>query len=134
MNINSDGKRDFIQFKFNEDNNIAYVIAMADDIEKLEGTKVSGLGVYIPELMTEIDMKTGPYVAKKVLSSSMVKNSNFSFKFSNNILVANYLLVNSPKYIVPDEAEKIGLTTRLNVKFENGNINKAYYTGIAKIN
>lgn len=121
-------------YKF-DTNMLGYVLLENKELRIIEKDKnISGVGTYIPKIMTEINMKNNPYIEKKSLSSAMIKNKNTQVKFPKQVEVCNYIIVQQPKFITTEEQKCIKKNTCISIQTENGDIHKIYYTGLAKNN
>lgn len=60
----------------------------------IENKSEGEIGVYIPKIMTHIDMKDEPYIKEELITKqNVIKNSNYNIKFPNKIKVCNFVRV-----------------------------------------
>ena len=130
LNTLSNGTGDYISFKFDAEN-IGYVLALSEQLRNFENAKnTNQIAVYIPKIMTEINMKNGMYTTKTKIKPNLIKNQNIKVQFSNSVTLCNYLKINKPS----SSSVSISKATKINVCFENGNIQKAYYDKLVQNN
>lgn len=91
-------------------------------IKKFEDSPV--LGLYIPTLMSEIEMQDRPYEKNVILNDAMIKNKDKGFSF-NNIKLANYYKVGP--YDPAIYYTEIELGEQVRIKFLDNDIKKCYY-------
>ena len=91
-------------------------------IKKIEGTPQ--LGIYIPTLMSEIEMGETTWEKTEGLNSSMLLNKDKNFNFES-ITLCNYYMVepyDPAQYYVDTE-----LGEQVRIKFLDNDIKKCYY-------
>jgi len=129
LNTLANGTSDYVSFKFDEEH-IGFVLATSEQLKDFEKKSTNQVAVYIPKLMTEINMKNGMYTAKTKIKSNLIKNQNIKVQFSSSVTLCNYLKINKPSV----SSIPISKATKVNVCFENGNIQKAYYDKLVQNN
>jgi hypothetical protein len=84
------------------------------------------VGAYIPKLMSEINMEDKPWIKRKSVSSSMIKNDNVKIKFSPVVQHRNYYNV-KPLRNSNVEQPALYKGEHFWVKFLDGDIKKGVY-------
>lgn len=103
-----------------DEKNIAFVIVPTND------GKNGKVGVYLPKLMTEIDMGDKAWVKPKVISSIMIKNDNFKISFDPVVKHRNYYDV-EPLRISNIEAPALKEGETVWVNFLDNDLKKGTY-------
>ena len=110
-----------------KDKNIGFVIVSNDNYStNTKEDSDKAIGTYIPKLMSEINMGTGPWIKQISLSSTMIKNNNFKFTFKPVINSRNYYNV-SPLRISNMEQPSLSKGEHFWVKFLDGDLKKPTY-------
>ena len=85
----------------------------------------SKIGAYIPSLMSDIDMKKGPWEQKTVnIRQNVFKNDNIPFRF-DPIILCNYYDINQRDDAVYYVDKQLG--EKIRIKYEDNDIKKAFF-------
>lgn len=87
----------------------------------------NSISVYVPTIMSEIEMGDTVWKRNELISSSMIKNSNFKINFDSNIKIKNYLDIGS-KNMSNIAPPKVNIGEKVSIKFLDGDLKKGVYT------
>jgi hypothetical protein len=110
-----------------EEKNVAFVVV--PNSSKSRNNKEDSdkaIGMYIPKLMSEIDMGSSAWTRPRGVSSAMIKNSNIKVHFSPVVEHRNFYNV-KPLRISNTEQPALYFGEHCWVKFLDGDIKKAVY-------
>lgn len=97
------------------------------DVAFVMKENINSISVYIPTLMSEIDMGNTIWNKNETISTSMIKNSNIQINFDKSIKIKNYLDI-EPKNISNIAPPKVNIGEKINIKFLDNDIKKCVYT------